>query len=250
MILKYLPFICVFGFLSFGCISQTQNSEIVCAEIWAPVCGTDGNTYSNECFANAAKVDILHAGECDSKPIENMSNPASTNCINLGGTLNIVQSENGEIGYCNLPNGQICEEWALFNKECGYDVDQPTACTMEYAPVCGNDGNTYSNKCMADVANVQVLHGGECSQTQDSNSDSSEDEDVYMSEQLCKSSGGYWNECASACRGAPEGTICTLQCILQCECGGIAGFRCPSGYICTDYLPQGASDAMGVCKKI
>ena len=69
-----------------------------------------------------------------------------------------------------------------------------------------------------------------------------------MTKELCESARGFWNECASACRGAPEGTACTLQCVQQCECGGFAGFDCPQGYACTDYLPKGAADAMGVCK--
>ena len=69
-----------------------------------------------------------------------------------------------------------------------------------------------------------------------------------MTKELCKSARGNWNECASACRGAPEGTRCTLQCVQECECGGFAGFGCPSGYTCTDYLPAGTADAMGVCK--
>jgi len=70
-----------------------------------------------------------------------------------------------------------------------------------------------------------------------------------MTKELCRSARGSWNECASACRGAPEGTACTLQCVQQCECGGIAGFGCPAEYHCTDYLPVGSADAMGVCRK-
>jgi len=46
-----------------------------------------------------------------------MANPASVNCVNIGGKIEIKDSAAGQYGMCTFTNGTTCEEWALFRGE-------------------------------------------------------------------------------------------------------------------------------------
>ena len=48
-----------------------------------------------------------------------IANPASKNCIDKGGKLDIrTDSSGGQFGVCVFPNGKECEEWALMRGQC------------------------------------------------------------------------------------------------------------------------------------
>jgi hypothetical protein len=53
------------------------------------------------------------------RPVIGLQNPASVYCEKQGGKIDIRETPEGEIGYCNLPDGTICDEWALYEGRCG-----------------------------------------------------------------------------------------------------------------------------------
>jgi len=47
-----------------------------------------------------------------------IANPASENCVKVGGIVELREEPAGQYGVCVFPDGSKCEEWRLFRGEC------------------------------------------------------------------------------------------------------------------------------------
>jgi coxsackievirus/adenovirus receptor len=153
-----------------------------------PVCGADGRTWESPCAAACAGVPPAREGPCSiacpltcDAPCHGLRKLAADGC-------------------------PTCECATAF----AADAVSCAACPVAAAPVCGSDGVTYPNACLARCAGARLLYAGACT---------------------------------DACRSAPPG--CTLDCAqglrpvaggghcLACACADVpASCRSDEGPVC------------------
>merc|ERR1719163_576045 len=83
--------------------------KCLCSPRYEAVCGTDGNTYSNICWAHCAKVLVVKLGECDCK---------------CGSSCKI----GNEDGFCQ--RDETCGSNAPRNCDCIPQADHPDGCPV------------------------------------------------------------------------------------------------------------------------
>jgi len=171
-----------------------------CITIYTPVCGCDGVTYSNDCFAGMASVSIARTGECEttSPPPpdgpDGPDGPSTQGCQYLdtaheigtqfpagddcntcecreGGSVVCTEADCGSGAQCTSNTACTLNEYCHFdtlldacgsNNAWGKCSSRPKACTGPVAAVCGCDGNSYESACAAALSGSSVASNGAC----------------------------------------------------------------------------------------
>merc|ERR1719394_2224487 len=163
--------------VGYGTCDQVKENCMMsvgkCTRDYRPVCGSDGNTYSNSCMLKYSNCNVtrtetveeIHAGPCgilnDVTPVTDcaMKCPKSKKKVCGSDGKNYQNECELEKKACKKPELNLkvaykgkCEdeveedENALDNR---LEEECPSYCNRMYDPVCGSDYNTYQSPCKA-----------------------------------------------------------------------------------------------------
>jgi len=136
----------------------------VCTDLFRPVCGCDGQTYSNACFANAAGASVLHDGPCAVKQFcggfAGIPCPGSGVCVD--DPSDDCDPKNGGAdcgGICLCRQTQLCRVGSHFDSS-----PAMCACVPDNGAPCGSVTCPTGQVCCNASCGICTAPGGACIQ--------------------------------------------------------------------------------------
>eukprot|EP00644_Phytophthora_capsici_P003693 jgi/Phyca11/511348/fgenesh2_kg.PHYCAscaffold_82_\ len=236
-----------------------------CSDQHLPVCGSNGVTYTNECFLLLADCDSpefitkVHDGECGITTYPSTSGSGSTGCPDVCpaiyqpvcGSDGVTYSNDCVLNYVTCTSGGAIT--LVSEGECPGSSNSGTSeagsagssgcsdvCIEIWRPVCGSDGVTYANSCFLGIATCQdpsitQAHEGTCGSTgsegsYETTSGSTECSDVCIEiwRPVCGSDGvTYANSCFLGIVTCKDPSITQVH---EGECETTSGSEETGGY--------------------
>jgi len=209
-----------------------------CPELYEPVCGTDGKEYGNACFARCENVKVNCKGQCPCKKKCDRMKNRNTECLGNGNCTMVFVKKTSNVVECinickerekcrhyiwhytDAPTTTQDEECWVVDVEEGQDdwthrtksinavtgsCNTECRCNFHHRQICGVDGKTYTDICMAKCEGIKMDCDGNCP------CKGCRCESTYAP--VCGENGKtYANMCTARCEGVKT------KCATRCPC--------------------------------